>query len=121
MASQKKQPSKKAPAKEPKAKEQESALQEETQDQEAPAQEEKPDEQKVGEDSKKQDRKTERVIVILASEDSEFLSRFEISRSAVSRAVIAGCRSYLEREEFKTATEPEIINALAGALQIKLK
>jgi len=125
MATQKKQQPRKSPAKEPKAEGQKKAPLDETQVEETQPvetaveqpQEEKQEEQKVSGKTKKQDRKTERVIVILSQEDSAFLSEFAISRSALTRAVLRGTREFLEQGEFKTASEMEIVERLRFLLK----
>jgi len=119
MATQKKKQSRKSPAKKETVQKQKEVKSQEVQPAEN-MQEGKQEEN--GEEKAVRESKKERVITILSAEDSEFLSRFDISRSAISRAVIVGCRSFLlEREEFKSATEQEIVSALVDALETKLK
>ncbi len=115
MATQKK----KAPAKK------ETAPKKEVEPQEAQPVEK--EEAPVQEETKKE-CKPERVITILSADDSAFLSQFKISRSSVSRAVLRGTREYLTRElleqqssKGKEVTEQDIVDALVGALQSKLK
>ena len=70
------------------------------------------------ESEKRSERKHERVITILSSADSAFLSGFAISRSAVSRAVLRGTREFLEQfATKKDVTEQEIIDALQSKLK----
>lgn len=124
MATQKKQQSRKSPAKEPKAEEQKKAPLDETQveetqlaeKEEAPTVEEKQEEQKGSEETNR-GSKSARVIMILSPEDSAFLSEFAISRSALTRAVLRGTREFLERGEFKTASEMEIVERLRFLLK----
>ena len=127
MATSKKQTEKKSPSKGTKAEEQKSIPQEETQSQEVqPVEtavelpEGQPQEQQpASEETKKvvRESKPERVIVILSQEDSAFLSEFAISRSALTRAVLRGTREFLERGEFKTASEMEIVERLRFLLK----
>ncbi len=112
MATQKK----KAPAKK------ETALKKDVEPQELQEKEEtraveKPQNEQKSEEKAASERKVERVITILSKEDSEFLSQFDLSRSAVSRAVLRGSMEFLQQDEFKSATEAEIIEAIRNKLK----
>jgi len=68
-------------------------------------------------ETKKKVSKPERVITILSSDDSRLLSQFEISRSAVSRAILRGSMDFMSQfASKKDVTEQEITEALKAKL-----
>ncbi len=114
----KKAPAKKktAPKKEVEPQETQPVEKEEVKAVEKPQEEESSKEKAVKE--KRRERKAQRVITILSSDDSAFLSRFSLPRSSVSRAVLVGCRGFLEQfAEKKDVTEAEIVDALTAKLK----
>ena len=90
------------------------AVPEETQE----PQEELQNESTEVDSGKPRERKAQRVITILSEDDSDFLSQFSLPRSSVSRAVLVGCRAFLEQfAEKKDVTEQEIVDALTAKLK----
>lgn len=104
------QSKKKAPAK----KEVEAQSQEENGGEEA---KEKVADQK--DDSKVQkERRDRRVITIVSKDESDYLDSFDLSRSAISRAILRGTMEFLSQfASKKDVTEAEITEALQAKLK----
>ncbi len=90
----------------------------ESQETTQPVEKEESQGEKTSEETTTKESRRERCITILNQGDSEFLSGFAISRSALSRAIIRGSMEFVSQFTDKNdITEAQVTEALQAKLR----